>query len=105
MSECIHNATTRYVDGFYCNDCQIWYDKDSTTYRSTHLLESIYLVLNNINVEQWRTNGTMIIEVGRMKEKIGIMVKHKNYEELISQAEVIMSRHGKHSNSPTIQLK
>jgi len=52
--KCNHKARIRYTHGFYCEDCNTFFDKDSPTYRADALLSSIWMVLHNINAESHR---------------------------------------------------
>ena len=96
---CKHNQRARYTHGFYCEDCKTFFPKDSPTYRSDELMSSIYMVLHNIWCD------TKNEECLKMRDKIGIGIKHENYEELISEAEIIMEKHSKNSESASIALK
>ena len=102
---CTHNQRCRCTNGFYCEDCKIFFKKDSPTYRSDELLSSIWMVLNNINVDLYRKGLPEDPEVTRMKQKIGIGLKHENYEEIISDAETIMDKYVKNADSASITLK
>lgn len=42
--------------------------------------------------------------VAEMRDKIGIGIEHNNYEELIAEAEFIMTRHGVNSESCAVVL-
>jgi len=104
--KCIHNHRCRYTDGFYCEDCNTFFGKDTPTYRSGELLSSIWMVLHNINVDRVRAGNVVDVDVLSLKDEIGIGIgkKHENFEELISKAEIIMTNHLKNSNSASITL-
>ena len=104
-NDCIHNARVRSTKGFYCRDCEEFFNKDSPTYRSGELLSSIWMVLHNINAARGRGNLEYFEDVTQLKEEIGLGKKHDNYEELISKAEVIMRKYGKNSDSARVILK
>lgn len=99
-----HNQRCRYSHGFYCEDCNTFFPKDSSTYRSDELLSSIHMVLNNINVDLIRNNEEEDKDVREMMNKIGIGVNHENYEELIAEAEVIMRKYNKDADSAVVKL-
>ncbi len=99
---CQHNQRCRYEHGFYCEDCKTFFGKDSSTYRKGELLFSIWMVLNNINVDEYRAGRKPIIEVENIQEKIGINKQHENYEELITEAEIILAKYNKTSDSASI---
>lgn len=101
---CIHNRRERYSDGYYCADCKAFFSKESPTYRQTELLSSIWMVLWNINAERVQAGLNRINEVQTLVDEIGISKLRDNYEELISKAEVLMSKHGKNSDSATLLL-
>lgn len=103
--KCSHNDRSRSVDGFHCYDCGTFFHKDSPTYRRDELLNTLWMVLNNINADSLRSGNGPLKEVLEMKEEIGIGVKHDNYENLISKAEAIMSKYGKDNTSCDIILK
>ena len=102
---CRHNNRYRWTNGFHCRDCDTFFPKDSSTYRSDELLCSIWMVLNNINVELGRAGEAIDQEVAEMKELIGIDKIHNNYEDLISQAEIVMERYKKTADSATIPIE
>lgn len=102
--ECIHNARARSTEGFFCEDCNTFFGNDSPTYRSGELLSSIWMVLHNINVSFYRAGEKTSEEIVNMKNKIGIGVAHENYEELISEAEILMSKYNKTAKSATMVL-
>ena len=105
MKKCKHNARCRYIHGFYCEDCKTFFPKESPTYRKEELIDSIWMVLNNINVERLRAKKKPYKDVEYMQNKIGIGIKHKNYEEIISEAEKIMKKYKVNSDSATVTLK
>lgn len=102
---CEHNRRNRYTHGFYCEDCRTFFPAESQTYRSDELLASIWMVLHNINVRRIRNGEAEDPEARTMKDKIGIGVRHKDYEALIAEAEAIMNKHGVTADSATIVLK
>ena len=99
-----HNSRCRYADGFHCNDCGEFFDEDSPTYRSGELLMSIYMVLHNISADIRRNNKEPDEVLQGMMDKIGIGIEHENYEDLITEAEVIMERYNKNSNSSSVRI-
>jgi hypothetical protein len=102
---CAHNARYRWTTGFQCEDCNTWFAKDSPTYRSGELLSSIWMVLNNLNVDSRRAGGSLLDDdADALQTRIGIGKKHENYEELIAEAEVIMARHTLTSDSASMGL-
>lgn len=101
---CTHNKRCRYTNGYYCEDCKTFFDKDSSTYRSTELLSNIWMVLNNINADYYRRHNLNIGEVVALKEKIGFGKTHENYEELIADAEILMAKYKKNSKSASVTL-
>ena len=105
LFKCKHNQVCRYTHGFYCEDCNQFFSKDSSVYRSTELLSDIWMVLWNINVDRHRKKLLEDKEVTLMIDKIGIGKKHKNYEAIIIQAEKIMTRYHVISDSASIELK
>lgn len=104
MIECKHNQICRYTTGFYCADCKIFFENSSPTYRKTELLSEIWMVLNNINVQLYREGKPPDKDVAAMKDKIGIGQKHENYEELIEEAEIVMKKYNKDSESATLKI-
>ena len=104
MSECKHNNRCRYMTGFQCEDCDTFFELSSPTYRSDELLSSIWMVLHNINAARGQAGESLYPAVELMLDKIGIGVKHGNYEELISEAEFVMKAHGVNSESANVEL-
>jgi len=101
---CRHNARCRYTHGFYCEDCETFFSKDSPTYRAGELLSSIWMVLNNINVDRYRNDLEPSEDVSALIEEIGIGKRHENYEDIINRAEMVIATYGKNSNSASITL-
>lgn len=102
---CSHNRRYRWTHGFQCEDCNTFFPNDSPTYRSGELLSSIWMVLNNINVDSRRAGGPLLDDdADALQDKIGIGKTHENYEELIAEAEVIMARHGKNKESASMPI-
>ena len=106
-TECRHEDRTRYEHGFLCNDCYAFFDRSSPLYRKTELVEEIWNVLNNINVERHRSGLPEDPEVAAMKARIGIMGvdRHDDYEDIIVKAKPLMERYGKTEYSAIISLK
>ncbi len=105
MSECNHNQRCRYTHGFHCEGCKTFFGRDTPTYRKEELLSSIWMVLNNINVNRGRNDLPKDPEVQEMKDKIGIGIDHDDYEELIAASELIMSKYGKDGESASITMR
>lgn len=104
---CDHNERTRYEDGFRCNSkCGQWFSKDSPTYRRDELISTLWMVMNNINVERYRKGLPDDPDVAAMKERIGIGVDHSDdYEDIIAKCQPLMDRHGYKEASVKIKLK
>ena len=102
--DCQHNQRSRYTSGFYCKDCDTFFSKDSKTYRSSELMSSIWMVLNNINVDRSRRGLPLCGDVAALKDEIGIGKAHDNYEDIIRRAELVMAKHGKTSDSAYMTL-
>ena len=90
---CTHNQRCRYAHGFFCEDCNTFFARNSATYRSGELLRSIWMVLNNINATSLQSGGPGVQEALAMRDKIGIGTRHDDYEALIAEAEVVMAKH------------
>lgn len=102
---CIHNERTRYNTGFQCNDeCGLFFPKDSPIYRKDELLSTMWMILHNINVDRSREDKPEDKEAQILKDEIGIGVKHENYEELISRAEIIIKKHRLDEDAATVFL-
>ncbi len=104
VSRCRHNKRSRYTHGFYCRDCNTFFTKASATYRSSELLVSIWMVLKNINAVESRAGRKPFDDVAEMMGKIGIGIRHGNFEELIAEAEVVMTKYGKNSESASMTI-
>lgn len=102
--DCIHNARCRFTHGFLCEDCDTFFAKDSPVYRAGELLSSLWLALNNINAERLQRGELRAADVAAMRDKIGIGVKHDNYEQLITEAEQVLSRYGRNADSASVTL-
>lgn len=99
-----HNQQCQYAHGFFCEDCNTFFPKDSPTYRRTVLLESIWMVLHNINANSLQTGGPPIEDAIAMRDKIDIGVEHDDYEALIAEAKIIMAKYGVNSDSASIPI-
>ena len=103
--KCSHNQRCRYTTGFYCEDCGMFFSKGSRTYRSGEKLSDIHMVLHNIRADSIRNGQKPDIDVQQMMDKIGIGIKHENYEELIFDSESILKRYNKDSDSSSLTIK
>ena len=103
--ECIHNARTRYTHGFHCRDCNTFFGKDSPTYRSDELLDTIFCTLHNENCRIKNSGGETPKDIIAMLEEIGIGKKHENYEDVIARSVAIMHKHGLNTNDSIMVLK
>lgn len=102
---CIHNQRMRYTHGYYCEDCKTFFGKNTPTYRSTEMLSDIWMVLNNINVDLYREGKEKDEDVTALKERIGINKRHEDYEDIIREAELLMAKYAKDSESASIELR
>ena len=104
MSKCIHNARCRDTEGFYCEDCETYFAKDSPTYRSGELLSTLWMVLNNINVDVYANTGKYDPVIAALKEEIGIGEQHDNYEDIITRVEIAIHKYSKDANSANVEI-
>lgn len=102
---CRHNQRCRYTDGFYCEDCETYFHKDSPIYRSSELLSSIYFALHNINAQRLQDKQLPYEDVKCFLDMLGFGKKHENYEELIVEAKTLLSKYGKDSESASVTIK
>lgn len=102
--ECAHTQRCRYTHGFYCEDCDTFFGAGSATYRSGEMLSSIWTVLHNINAYSLQAGGLEVAEALAMRDKIGIGLRHENYEALIAEATEVMTRHGVTAKSACVVL-
>ena len=99
-----HNQQCQFTHGFFCEDCCTFFPRDSPTYRRSKLLESIWMVLHNINAESLQAGGPEIPDAIAMRDKIGVHAEHEDYEVLITEAEVVMAKYGVNVDSATISI-
>ena len=102
--KCEHNARCRYTTGFYCEDCNIFFNKDSPTYRSGELLSSIWMTLHNIGCDFIRKGKDKPTDIVGILDEIGIGEKHENYEEIIARSEVVMKKYAANTDDATVVL-
>jgi len=105
---CDHNDRLRYDIGFHCYDCNEFFHKDSPTYRSGELLSSLWMAVHNQCVYLSRDDKKdtdEYRELDAMRDKIGIGKKHDNYEEIITEAESVLSKRNSSAESVNIYLK
>ena len=99
---CDHNHRCRYTHGFYCED----YNKSSNQSDIPAMnYYTLWMVMHNINADSIQKGGPEIKDALAMRDKIGINIKHDDYEKLIDEAEVVMKRHGASEDSATLVLK
>ena len=103
--ECKHNQRSRYTDGFFCDNCQTFFSKESPTYRKDEYLSRLWMVLNNINVDLFRAGKEKLKDVSDIKEEIGIGLVHDNFEDIITRAEAIIKKYNSTPDSATVLLK
>ena len=96
---CKHKARTRYTHGFFCDDCNTFFGSDTSTYRSSELLNLLHMVCHNLNVKH---NSAELLAMG---DKIGLGVEHGNFEELIAETEKLLERYNASSADATIVLE
>lgn len=101
---CSHNQRTRYTHGFLCEDCDTFFSESTTTYRSTELLSTLWMVLNNIHVEVHRRDGVGVPKALLLRNKIGIGIEHEDFEDLIKEAESIMYEYGYTKDSAQVRI-
>jgi hypothetical protein len=102
---CEHNQRCRYTHGFFCEDCGEFFGKDSPTYRSGEYLSTLWMVCHNINASALQAKKPEVPEALAMRDKIGIGIRHKNYEEIIAEAEALIAAHGTNTESATVLLR
>lgn len=102
LPRCEHNQRCRYVDGFWCEDCDTFFPKDGAVYRSGELLSTLWMVLHNISAESEQRGGPKITDALRMRDRIGIGVRHADHERLIRDAERVMRKHGVTADSANV---
>lgn len=102
---CIHNQRTRYTHGFYCEECNTFFAKDSAVYRQYELLPLLYIGLHNINVYRYRDNKKEYLDVIKLQDKIGVGVQHDNYEDLITEAEILLTKYNGNVLKSVITVK
>jgi hypothetical protein len=102
---CIHNQRTRYADGYYCEDCDTFFHKDSAEYRKTEYMETLWMTLHNISVGR-HEGGLDSKEVEAMRDEIGIdnCENHDNYEDIIKRAEKLIRKVGGKPNDSELIL-
>lgn len=101
---CTHNQRRRYTHGFFCEDCGEFFAKDSPTYRSDEYLSSLWMACHNLNATALQAGKPEVPEALAMRDKIGIGIKHENHEELITEAEAMLVKHGSHGEAASITL-
>lgn len=102
---CVHNQRCRYTDGFYCEDCQEFFPKDSPTYRAGEYLSSLWMACHNINAKALQAGRPEVTQALFMRDKIGIGRVHADHESLIAEVEAFLRAHGKNGESATVVLK
>lgn len=103
---CDHSgALTRFTTGTRCDECNIYFSKDSEVYRRIWMLSSIWMVLNNINVGRRRSGQGTDLDVQDMMNEIGIGKNHdNNYNDLIIKAEPLMAKYKENADSASLTV-
>lgn len=101
---CLHRHTCSYTSGFYCEDCGNFFDKASPTYRSTALLTSLAMVMNNINADRCRSGRHGDEDVDAMVDKLIATKPDDDYEGVIAEAEIIMLKYNVNSESASVTI-
>ena len=101
---CKHNHRCRYFEGYFCEDCETFFPKDSQVYRETELPSEIGFVLHNINATRVREGLPIDDEVKQLCDKFFPILSDEDLDTLIAEAEVLMAKYGKNSDSATLTL-
>lgn len=107
-SQCVHNAGTHYTSGFKCDDCGVFLRSDSPRYIASWGLNSILLVMHNINVDRSCAGLTIDPDVAALEADIDVGSLHgerSNWKELYERALILMLRHNVNQNSATLELR
>lgn len=102
---CIHNARSRYTHGYHCRDCDTFFPCESSTYRKTEYMTSLWMALHNLEVRYQNSKLPLPDDVRNIKEKIGIGEVHEDYETLIAEAEAVLRSHSASVESIYVELK
>lgn len=102
---CNHNHRYRYTSGFYCEDCHTFFPKSSETYRSGEYMSTLWMALHNINATALQAGKREIPEVIAMRDKIDIGKRHNDYEQLITEAETLLAKHGSSAEAATVVIR
>ena len=93
MNQCAHDHKFRYSDGFYCENCDQFFHKDSPTYPGSELLSTLWLALHNLNAQRSMAGLTQAEDAEEMMDKIGTGTIHEHPEFLIRGARAILKRY------------
>ena len=107
-----HNKRYRTTAGFHCEDCDIFFSKESEDYIRTELVDSMYFSCWNIRADFVRQGKDVPTSVSFMLNKIDV---HKNLipfsipfaevKKLISDAKGLITEHttyGEHLHTVVI---
>lgn len=103
-ADCSHDHRCRYTHGFYCEDCDRFFSKESATYRSGEYLCMLWMACANVNAEALQAGKPEVVDAIKMRDKIGIGKKHEDYEGLIAEAEALLAKYGKTGESAMVIL-
>ena len=102
---CEHNQRTRYTTGFQCENCDTFFPKNSPTYRADEYINTLWMSVHNVNAKALQAGLPEIPEAIKLRDEIGIGVKHINYEEVITKAEDFLALHGVNANDAIIIVR
>ena len=67
-------------------------------------MSSLWMACHNINARALQAGKQEVAEATAMRDKIGIGVRHANYEELIAEAEAVLAKYGSHGDAAIFTL-
>lgn len=100
-----HNQRMRYLQGFYCEDCDTFYPRKSETYQRYEYVDTLYLVVANIGGDFFRSKKPIPTEIVSMKNRLEDGEKSAELNVLIKEALALIRRYGKTDRSAIIILK
>lgn len=106
-ANCAHNNRCRYTNGFYCDDCEIFFPKNSPTYRREEYPFTLILVIHDIRADCLRNGKAVPPEVRELMDRLeqAKRLSDAGLDMVLTDALVFIHSHGQTDESATVEIK
>jgi hypothetical protein len=110
--ECLHNQRMRYTHGYYCEDCDIFFDNNSETYKRTELPSDIWMVIRNLRIDMRERRENIPEELDKLYSEWNDLEDRRKFlrmpmeklESLLTKTSKVLSKHDKNFDSASVVL-